>query len=74
MVYMTSSELGWRPYKTQWVNKFLKRINKKKEKIDEIKHVDVGPLLGHAQIQELEDLFELYVDEAFIKLELYKEH
>ena len=31
MVYMTPSELGWRPYKTQWINKFILQKAKKKE-------------------------------------------
>ena len=31
MVYMTPSELGWRPYKTQWINKFLKGKGQKRE-------------------------------------------
>ena len=36
--------------------------------------VPADPLLAPAQVQELEDLFELYVDEAFVKLDLYREH
>lgn len=36
--------------------------------------VPADPLLAPAQVQELEDLFELYVDEAFVKLDFYREH
>ena len=34
---------------------------------------EAGPLFGEAVIQELDDLFELYVDEALAKLELHQE-
>ena len=74
MVYMTPSELGWRPYKSQWMNKFLRQMGKKKEQREnEEAATEAGPLFGEAVIQELDDLFELYVDEALSKLELHQE-
>lgn len=33
MVYMTPSELGWRPYKTQWIKKFAKRLGNKRGQV-----------------------------------------
>ena len=74
---MTPSELGWRPYKTKWINKKILRRGKKREVEREdgksVK-VDLEPLLPPPVLQELEDLFELFVDEALAKLELYNEH
>lgn len=75
MVYMTPSELGWRPYKTQWINKFILKKNRKREHRETAEEGKaVEPLFSPAVIQELEDMFELYVDEAFAKLELHSEH
>ena len=77
MVYMTPSELGWRPYKTKWINKKLLRKGKKREIEKEdgtTGKIDLDPILPAPVIQELEDLFELFVDEAFAKLDLYSEH
>lgn len=74
MVYMTPSELGWRPYKTQWMNKFILQKGKKREQREnEAKAPEVGPICVPAVIQELDEMFELYVDEAMRVLELYQE-
>lgn len=71
---MTPSELGWRPYKTQWMNKFILQKGKKRDaRENESKAVEVGPICVPAVIQELEEMFELYVDEAMRVLELYQE-
>ena len=36
--------------------------------------IPAQPLLGEAQVKELSDLFDLYVDEALTKLDFYREH
>ena len=58
------------------MNKFIRQKGRKREQRDgeETKQAEVGPLFGPAVIQELDDMFELYVDEALAKLELYQEH
>ena len=77
MVYMTPSELGWRPYKTQWINKFLMGKGQKREnrENEEMKQNEVAvPLVKEAVITQLDELFELYVDEGLLKLQFYNEH
>ena len=56
MVYMTPGDLGWRPFKTQWVKKFLSK--------------NFPPAVVH----ELNELFELYIDEAFSRMAPHREH
>ena len=52
MVYMTPSELGWRPFKTQWINKFIKQKGKKRDPKDQeqVKKSEPVQLLGAPQI------------------------
>ena len=76
MVYMTPSELGWSPYVTQWINKFIMRKGQKPEPRDneEQKSAEAGPILKEAVIEELKASFDLYVEEALMKLQFYSEH
>ena len=76
MVYMTPSELGWRPYKTQWVNKFLLGRGQKRDSRDneELKQAESQPLVKQEVIDQLEELFNTYVEEGLLKLQFYSEH
>lgn len=75
MVYMTPSELGWRPYKIQWMNKFILQKGKKRESKDlDEKPQELGPLLKKDVIAELDQMFEDHVDEAFEHLKVISNH
>jgi len=68
MVYMTPSELGWRPYKDSWMERHIR--GKGKVKGDQIPVL----LLEEDAQHELNELFELNVDDAFDKLSALTEH
>ena len=63
MVYMTPSDLGWKPYKASWLNRYIKQKDAPKTERVSLLHNEARNCLN--------DLFDLYVDEAFTKLENY---
>jgi dynein heavy chain len=66
MVYMTPSDLGWKPYVHQWMCTFIQRMHLDKN------DPNYGiPLLSPDTQQELQLMFDTYVDEAFTKLKPY---
>lgn len=64
MVYMTPSDLGWKPYVHQWLENF------KQQQFEEIKDLQIvlDDIAG-----VLENSFRTYVDEAFAKLAAHTE-
>jgi len=69
MVYMTPSDLGWRPYVHQWMNYFIQRKDPK-----EPKTLSLPDIIPEDARYDLQQLFENYVDEAFTKLKPYAEY
>ena len=77
MVYMPPEHLGWQPYVTQWMNKFIKQKGRKREQREgeEAKSGEVGPLLSKALMEKLENMFTLYLTETvWQELERFSEH
>lgn len=52
MVYMTPSDLGWKPFFVSWLNSYIRS----------------NELLHDEAIELIEELFYTYVDEGFAKI------
>lgn len=62
MVYMTPSDLGWRPYQQSWMANYIQKKNSSE------------PELLYADVQEcLQELFDTFVDEAFAKIAQFED-
>ena len=57
MVYMTPSDLGWKPYMKSWLDSYLRS----------------NELLHDEGIDYLEELFLTYVEEGFNKIKPIKD-
>ena len=64
MVYMTPSDLGWKPYVHQWMNYFIM----KKDPKDPRPAVAQVEILTQEARNDLLAMFEQYFDEAILKI------